>query len=365
MTRILLTLIILLFFVVKGISQPYFIYIQSDNKQTFTVTLKGKTYHSSNTGYVVIPKLFSGTYNLQIETARKAKLVYNVKLDKKDIGLSLEENPRNELVLVSLQTKEPLSPEVINNDALASTPPAVIKPALNAEQEQKEKPAKVVAVKEKEETEEPVDEEPPMPAKRTRGIIKNLEKSSREGVTLQFIDFYQEKEDTIDVLIPSLEEIKPQPDDSEKVTGKTEPAQVPVVKSPAVVETPAPVAVSPADVDSISNPANQQAQATKSNTASNCAKYADDDDFLELRRKLAVGKTHERMIVTAVKAFKTRCYSTAQIKNLGHMFLNDQARFQFFEAALPYTADAENYMMLEPLLLDSDYKQKFRDLIRK
>ena len=68
---------------------------------------------------------------------------------------------------------------------------------------------------------------------------------------------------------------------------------------------------------------------------------------------------------TALKAFRSACYSTAQIKSLGHLFLNDQARYDFFASALPFVADAENYMMLEVQLLDQQYKERFRQLLNK
>ena len=44
--------------------QNYFVYVQTDNKQPFYVKVNDKVLSSSASGYVVIPKLTSGNYNL-------------------------------------------------------------------------------------------------------------------------------------------------------------------------------------------------------------------------------------------------------------------------------------------------------------
>jgi len=46
--------------------QNHFLYIQADDKQTFSVNLNGKTFNSSDIGYVIIPKLTDGKYQLNI-----------------------------------------------------------------------------------------------------------------------------------------------------------------------------------------------------------------------------------------------------------------------------------------------------------
>ena len=46
--------------------QNHFIYIQTENKQAFYVKLDKKLYSSSPWGYLVMPKLKEGTYNLDI-----------------------------------------------------------------------------------------------------------------------------------------------------------------------------------------------------------------------------------------------------------------------------------------------------------
>src|SRR5215813_9852476 len=44
----------------------HFLYIQADDKQQFNVSVNGKTYPSSEIGYVIIPGLIDGKYQLTI-----------------------------------------------------------------------------------------------------------------------------------------------------------------------------------------------------------------------------------------------------------------------------------------------------------
>ena len=46
--------------------QNHFIYIQADDKQTFTVNINATQYNSSDIGYVIIPKLTASQYTLRI-----------------------------------------------------------------------------------------------------------------------------------------------------------------------------------------------------------------------------------------------------------------------------------------------------------
>src|SRR5215510_10406458 len=46
--------------------QNHFIYIQSDDKQPFSVNVNDRTYSSSDVGYLIIPKLSGNEYVLKI-----------------------------------------------------------------------------------------------------------------------------------------------------------------------------------------------------------------------------------------------------------------------------------------------------------
>ena len=61
---------------------------------------------------------------------------------------------------------------------------------------------------------------------------------------------------------------------------------------------------------------------TSSKVNSDCKSFANDGDFLRLRKKMASENNNDDMIRIAKKVFRTRCFSTEQIKNLSFLFLN-------------------------------------------
>ena len=97
---------------------------------------------------------------------------------------------------------------------------------------------------------------------------------------------------------------------------------------------------------------------------SDCKSNALEEDFLKLRRKMASSKSEEEMISNAKKAFKARCFTTDQIKNLGVLFLNDAGRYNFFDMAYPFVSDTYNFKLLEAQLTDPYYKSRFQAMIR-
>lgn len=99
-------------------------------------------------------------------------------------------------------------------------------------------------------------------------------------------------------------------------------------------------------------------------TNTGCKANADQDDFLKLRKKMAAADNDEEMIAVAKKVFKTRCFSTSQLKNLGVLFLNEEGRYQFLDAAYPYTNDVHQFRSLQVLLSDEYYIRRFNALIR-
>jgi hypothetical protein len=92
---------------------------------------------------------------------------------------------------------------------------------------------------------------------------------------------------------------------------------------------------------------------------SDCHNYATDYDVDKLRVKLLEGAKDEDRILAARKVFKTRCFSTRQIRALSEVFTTDAAKFRFFETAYPFCSD-DQFRELSSLLADPVYSSKFR-----
>lgn len=103
---------------------------------------------------------------------------------------------------------------------------------------------------------------------------------------------------------------------------------------------------------------------TSSEVNSDCKEFADNEDFLRLRKKMASEDNKEDMLKVARKSFRTRCFSTAQIKDLSFLFLTDEGKYMFFDAAYPHTSDSDQFNSLEAQLKDPYYKTRFEAMIR-
>src|ERR1019366_5422303 len=72
---------------------------------------------------------------------------------------------------------------------------------------------------------------------------------------------------------------------------------------------------------------------------SDCRNFATEYDVDKLRVKmLEAGKEDDR-ITAAHKVFKTKCFSTRQVKALSEAFTSDAQKFRFLEAAYPFVSD--------------------------
>lgn len=102
-----------------------------------------------------------------------------------------------------------------------------------------------------------------------------------------------------------------------------------------------------------------------STTNTDCKAFADNADFLKLRKKMASENSDDNMIRIAKKAFHSKCFSTEQIKNLSFLFLSNEGKYKFFDEAYAFASDSDQYFTLQSQLTDSYYINRFRAMIHK
>jgi hypothetical protein len=102
-----------------------------------------------------------------------------------------------------------------------------------------------------------------------------------------------------------------------------------------------------------------------STTNSDCKVFADNKDFLILRKKMASENSDDNMIKIAKKAFHSKCFSTEQIKNLSFLFLTNEGKYRFFDEAYAFASDSDQYYTLQSQFTDSYYANRFRAMIHK
>lgn len=96
---------------------------------------------------------------------------------------------------------------------------------------------------------------------------------------------------------------------------------------------------------------------------SNCRQIAGEEDFIKLRRRMAFQKRDEEMVAEARKQFQQRCYSTAQLRALSILFMTDEWRYRFYDAALPFVSDFSNFAQLEATIQSEYFRKRFLALL--
>jgi hypothetical protein len=142
--------------------------------------------------------------------------------------------------------------------------------------------------------------------------------------------------------IKKNEEIK-KPDETKKTELKEDPPPKPVEKE-------------------VKDTAAQQKKMVIYN--SDCKAIAWDNDVDKLRIKMLGAKDVDDKITIARKIFKTKCFTAAQIKGLTELFVTDQDKYKFLDAAYPFALDTENFKQLSYLLTDDYYVKRFRTMVR-
>jgi hypothetical protein len=202
---------------------------------------------------------------------------------------------------------------------------------------------------------------PPVDVAIVRSTIKRKsKKNSREGVVMTYIDDNGETTDTITILIPSEKKIKT--DVSEPVVSI--PVQEDNPKDNSADKNKADYIVTKEEKQIIKE-AKKEPVFISSMINSDCKSFASEEDFLKVRKKMVAENNDEDMIKAARKYFKTKCFTTEQIKNLSVLFLKDEGKYMFFDAAYPFVSDSDQYSVLEKQLSDEYYINRFRAMVHK
>lgn len=386
--------------------QNYFLYVQTDNRQPFYVKINNELYSSSSSGYAIIPKLQKDTYTLFIGFPKKEwpeqKIIVPVNADA---GYSLKNFQEKGWGLFNMQTLAVLMPQaktetgtttITNANEFATTLANVVNtPSLNEKKvinkiEETTKPKEVTeAAVEAPETAAqkpiPTTEEKPIEQATVKQLSTVIDAA---GIAMVFTSTYNNSIDTIKLFIadekaaPVFNSDGSVKGKAEELPKKTDAAEPPVTEDKRflAIELPNPnSAVVPektSKTETISEPITKpvhteaakpndpETQTTGLTFNSDCKALATSDDFLKTRKKMASENNAEDMITAAKKRFKQACYSTEQIKNLSVLFLKDETRYNFFDAAYPFVHDTQNFPQLVSSLTDEYYISRFKAMLR-
>lgn len=453
--RIWLIAIILLGAFSVNAQENYFVYLQTENNKPFYARMNNKVISSTASGYMILPKITEGKYDVTIGFPKNefGEENFTIEVNNKSEGYLLKDFGEKGWLLFNLQTLALISPNTSTTTAsgvatgsemredpfsqmlanvtkdstlLRKNTPAQVAPVMpvkeNVEVIKPIEVAEVSSVPEKKENEEIIEvvakTEDIVEEKPTTGseIIYNPEKMQysqpvkilgvvgRDGSEMIYVDKTANSTDTITVFIPNEKESTEsgivKVDIIEIPSEKKEPefTITPTVVSPVKEETKEAVVIDVKEekknksemiqeeetkkpvsqvfiIRDDSSPKEKEnktegsmiliPEVSKKSINADCKDLANKNDFLRIRKRMAAEKDNDAMVFAAKKIFKTKCFSTEQIRNLSYLFLSDAGRYMFFDAAYPYTSDIDKYPTLISQLKDEYYINRFKAMIQK
>lgn len=385
----------------------HFIYLQTDNRQPFYIKYNNRIYSSSASGYLIVSKLKDGPVDFTVGFPKSdlPEQKFQCMIEKTDKGFLIKNFDNKGWVLYDLQSSvltyaNTATTSGANDPVIQQKPPAADDPFANmlskitqdssvknvtVTKEQKVvQDSSLTIAKNPVTTQKPVQDvvkvdTPQVPAEvkvqtveepvwiaPAKSAVQQLRRfESKEGSDFVFevvesagqkdtIRLFIEK-DTIsivssplvvneakkDTIVPEIKEKVAPPVDTITVKEEEKPIQEEVKQTEPEI----------------------QKTESKPLPNSNCKAIATEDDFLKLRRKMANESKDEAMLNEAKKLFKVKCFSTSQIKNLAVLFLNDEGRYRFYDAAALYVTDFANFKSLADTIQDEYYKKRFQALL--
>ena len=354
--------------------QTHFIYIQSEDKQPFYIRFKEKIISSSESGYLIAPKLEQGQLNFTLGFPKNAwpSSSYSLEIESKDLGFQLKKVDELTWALYNIQTSDLLSPVEVNKVsnqiietstdeftnilAEVSNTPSVKQKKINTENNSAGLASNIDSssiAKDNITIDSNVNEiigvRVPV---QTKPIVTKEKKEKKSKIRLEpsnvkqdfsFLDStgrsltYTIKEgDTEDHVVVFISYEKP------LVFPKAEPDSIMLVA-----------------IEQIITPENTQTQVQQ---VIRCSSNAEDKDFLKLRRKMTQEDNEEKMIEVAEKAFKDKCYSTDQVRYLAVLFINEDNRLAFIRISVNYISDLSLFGTLQQLFNTEKNINSFKEI---
>lgn len=358
--------------------QNYFVYVQTDNKQPFYAKINNKILSSSASGYLVIPKLNAGSYNLNIGFPKKEwpEQTFSFDVANADVGYLLKNFGDKGWGLYNLQTLGVIIAEKKNRSPIKN----------NKEDDEAFSHALSTATNTqslKIEKENPVKNNEAsqvfLPQKQTQSVLAISNIADGSGRSAIYIDKGNIPNDTITIFIPFpkpiiisaqapgvvSENISFTKEIDKEKDKKFLDIDMPVVDTAQTIK-PAILVNKENNADNLVvntiKPVTQPSNILTFN--SDCKYEASDNDFLKIRKKMAAAFNDDEMISASVKFFNSKCYSTEQVKNLSLLFLNDAGKYKFFDAAYAHIYDTQNFASLQLQIKDAYYINRFKAIIR-
>ncbi|MEO6671512.1 MAG: DUF4476 domain-containing protein [Ferruginibacter sp.] len=368
----------------------HFIYIQTEDKQAFYVKLNEKIFSSSAAGYVIIPKLLDGQYNLSIGFPKNEWPAQHVDLvvNGRDDGFILRNFDSKVWGLFNLQTMNiqfatdatvVAKPAAVNKtDAFSNTLAEVTNtPSIRQEEPVKEQPpANLIDTVKAIVKEEPIKVDA-ITAVSTAKISKVFSILDNSGRSVIYAINDVDKNDTVRILIPydkmenevvegkaevkNVAGINTLPTDSamrrDSIINREEPGRTTTQESTS--ERPLITDIKVTDANATNR---NEYKITILNPA--CKVVATIDDLWKLGKKMSAAVNDEDRLSAAKKVFRSKCLTTEQVRNLCSLFSNDEGRYNFLDAAYGHVSNVGDFKGLQSQLSDEYFITRFKAMLR-
>lgn len=366
--------------------QNRFIYIQSENKQLFNIKQGDKLFPSSDAGYLIIPQLANGSYELSLSfpknewpqqtiicIVKDADLGYLLKnfgdkgwgfanMQTGQVTIAKKDVLVNQRALFEMATDSfsIILASVVNDPGILRRPVAVKDTQVSVASETKASDKPVVV---KEEAEMETDQKKELPAPSALGIKKLKQENMTGGINIAYLDVVNNKADTVLVFIPAVAV-------STSKTAKPGKAKEIQVKDSLAttkdsrfidMELPNPNQKKDTGIVMTDTLAGAELRAVIQNAK--CKQVATNKDFMNLRKQMAAEANDNSMLNVALKKFRSTCFSTEQVKNLGSLFLGDEGKYKLYVAAYPFVLDLPEFASLQSELKDEYYISRFKAML--
>lgn len=182
----------------------HYLFFQTENNQPFYLRIMGATLSSNATGYLLIPKLTDGKYDIQVGFAKSTtEQAFTFNMEGRDLGFSLKQELDNTWSLFNLvdfsllrgtTVSIQIEPEIVKKDTLVKAEvPVEVKKTEREEVKEPIVPAEKPIVKQQ------IKVKPVLPE-----VSKIYDRSSVDGVDMVFVVKDLTRSDTVILYVPAI-----------------------------------------------------------------------------------------------------------------------------------------------------------------
>jgi Domain of unknown function (DUF4476) len=368
--------------------QNHFIYLQTENKQSFYVKLDKKIFSSASTGFLIIPKLLNGevTFTLGFPKNEWPEQNFTIHINSRDVGYLLKNFDEKGWSLFDLQSLQMVQankatsvPVVVAEQKTITEPKIVEEQKVIVKETTATKNAPIDTVKTTPsitQIDSKANTSTPQPNYCGNKISKLSTKAINQGTTITYLDNQTEPKDTItiDIFLPtekpvdtiisantpnSQNEVKVFDVNVSNTEKNTKPFEIIVADDkPKKLEDVK--QIEPKDVVESPKPKPLIIMIN-----SDCKKTATEKDFISLRKKMIDQNSEDEMIEVAKKYLKQKCFYVEQVKNLSQILIKEEAKYKLFDAAYPFVVDTSNFKTLQSQLKEEYFISRFKAMVKQ